>query len=495
MKKRIVVLGLLVLSVLSYGQDNPFLDRTYWRTNPSIQDITQKITEGHDISALNGSMFDAVSWALIEKTDNETIKYLLTKKGNEVNKLTHDGRTYIFWAAYKDNLEIMKYLVNNGAKMDHIDSHGYSVINFAAATGQLNEKLYDFCIAKGGKVTDTNNNGANALLLVAPFIKDFSLIEYFTSKGIDIKSTDNNGNGMFNYAAKTGNIKLLNFLIEKGLPYKNLSKDGSNAMVFASRGTRSVTNGLEVYQFLEKLGVEPNIVTKSGATPLHSISYRGKDADIFNYFISKGIDINQPDENGNTPFLNASLLNSLEIVKLLSNKITDFNQKDKDGRTALTNAIRRNSIEVVKFLVDSGSDINILDKKGNNLMYYVMSSYNPKKFEEFTCKVDYLTEKGLQITQIQNNGNSLFHLALDKKDIKLLGWVKKHEVDINLKNKDGLTALHQVAMTAKDDKMLKYLLSIGADKNIKTDFEESVYELASENELLQKNKIDIQFLK
>ena len=66
---------------------------------------------------------------------------------------------------------------------------------------------------------------------------------------------------------------------------------------------------------------------------------------------------------------------------------------------------------------------------------------------------------------------------------------------MNAKNQDGLTALHQAAMTAKDDKILKYLLSNGADKSIKTDFGESVYALAAENELLKKNNIDIQFLK
>jgi uncharacterized protein len=39
------------------------------------------------------------------------------------------------------------------------------------------------------------------------------------------------------------------------------------------------------------------------------------------------------------------------------------------------------------------------------------------------------------------------------------------------------------------------LISIGADKSITTDFEESVYDLASENELLTQRNIKIDFLK
>ena len=46
---------------------------------------------------------------------------------------------------------------------------------------------------------------------------------------------------------------------------------------------------------------------------------------------------------------------------------------------------------------------------------------------------------------------------------------------------------------AKDVKIIKYLMQMGADKNIKTDFDESIFDLASENELLKKYNIN--FLK
>ena len=176
MKSKILIVSLLftLISLATKAQDtNVFLDRDYWKNNPSIETIKADMAKGHSVSALNAFAFDAVSWALIEQTDNATITFLLQQDGNDVNKLTHDGRTYIFWAAYRDNLEMMEYLVNKGAKTDIIDSHGYSLLNFAAVTGQLNTKLYDFCIAKGANpAKEVNHDGANALLLVAPFLKD-----------------------------------------------------------------------------------------------------------------------------------------------------------------------------------------------------------------------------------------------------------------------------------------------------------------------------------
>lgn len=453
----------LLTAIAVAQKENIFLDREYWKSNPSIEDIEQKIKEGNDVSELNRHYFDAVSYALLEKVDNTTIKHLLTKKGNGVNKLTHDGRTYIFWAAYRDNLEMMEFLVDKGAKTDIIDSHGYTVTGFAAATGQQNTKLYDFCIAHGAKIKEEkNHDGANALLLVAPFIEDYSLIEYFVAKGLDLESKDDAGNGIFNYASKKGNIELMNYLIKKGVSYKSLNQEGGNAMIFASQATRGHANPLETFTFLEKLGIAPNVVTKNGLTPLHILASKSKDSDVLTYFIKKGIDINQKDDN---------------------------------GKTALTNAVERNSFDIVRFLVENGANVLIDDKKGNHLTHYLINSYNSKNSKEFNDKLNYLTEKGLKITQPQGNGNTLFHLALDKKDLGLLKKVHELGIDVNAKNKEGITALHKAAMTSKDEKILKYLISIGADKTLKTDFDESALDLALENELLKENNTALNFLK
>ena len=73
--------------------------------------------------------------------------------------------------------------------------------------------------------------------------------------------------------------------------------------------------------------------------------------------------------------------------------------------------------------------------------------------------------------------------------------MQQFDIDINAKNNEGLTTLHKAAMKASDAEVLKYLISIGADKSITTDFEETVYDLASENELLSQKNIVIDFLK
>ncbi|MDO5969275.1 ankyrin repeat domain-containing protein [Flavivirga aquimarina] len=484
---------ILIIAVNSFGQNtNVLLDRTFWKTSPSIEIIDQKIAEGHDETVLNSYGFDAVVYAILEKAPNATIKYLLSKKGNDVNKLTHDKRTYVFWAAYKNNLELMRYLIAQGARMGLKDSHNFSVLTFAAVAGITNLDIYDLCIENGIDIkSDLDEHGANALLLLMPHLKDFKLVNYFTKKGLHIDSKDNNGNGVFNYVAKAGNKVMLEKLIKKGISHTP-NDNGGNAMLLATQGSRRGYNTLAFFNYLETLGIDANIINKEGITPLHNLAYGNKDLKTFDYFLSKGVNANQVDNEGNTALINASGRNSLEVITKLTLNTKHINHVNNNGQSALTKAVN-NSPSVLKFLIKKGADVHVIDKKGNNLLYYLVQSFSTEKQEAFNQKLEILSNNGLDVKSIQKDGNTLFHLAVDSDNLELLKQANSLGIQVNNKNKNGLTALHLCAMKAKDTNSLKYLLSIGANKNIKTDFEESVYDLARENELLNKNNIN--FLK
>jgi ankyrin repeat protein len=445
-----------------FAQNNVLGERSYWKNNPSLDDVKQKIAEGHDASALNPYAFDPVTWAILENSPNETIEFLLKQKGNGVNKLTHDGRTYLFWAAYKDNLQLMQYLLKNGAKTTIVDTHGNSVINFAAATGQLNTKIYDLCIAHGMTITNQKNtrSGANPLLLIAPYTMDFKIINYFESKGLSIHSEDKDGNGIFNYAAKTGNIEMLNKLIAKGVAYKALNNVAGNAMIFASRGTRGVINTLAFYQYLEGLGIAPNVTTTSGLTPLHALAYRCEDQAIFEYFFRKGVAVNQAND---------------------------------DGNTLLSIAMAYNTPEMVAFLIDKGANLSVVDKKGNSLIGKLFYAYSDKNSNVFEKKLALLESMNIDVKKTQEKGNTLFHIAIEKNSDYLVQKAKKLGIDLNKRNNEGLTALHLAAMKTKNIALLEGLLKMGANKYVKTNFDESVFDLASENEQLTGKNIN--FLK
>ncbi|WP_149244133.1 ankyrin repeat domain-containing protein [Dyadobacter sp. 32] len=490
MKKLLVAISAF-LSFAVQAQQNVLLDQTFWKNAPDVATVKAEIEKGSNPAQLNGNMFDPVVMAINAGAPNPTIQYLLAQPGNSVDKLTHDGRIYLHWAAMRGNTEIMEYLVSKGAKGNFVDGHGATPINFAAGGGQQNTKVYDICLAHGADLKkDLNNDGANALLIAVASDKEMKLTNYFISKGLDLKSTDAAGNNAFAYAARTGKIEVLKTLLEKGVPAN------ANVILMAAQGSRGGANPIEVYQYLESLNLKPNVIGKNGENALHAIVRKPKQEEIIRYFLSKGVDVNKADEDGNTVFMNAAASNrDIATLELLLSRVKDINQVNSKGVSAMAMAVRGNSPEVIRFLADKGASVNMADKNGDNLAFYLVQSYQTQRAAEFDAKLKALQEKGFKVTEPAKNGNTLYHVAVAKNDISLVKRLESYQIDVNAKNKEGLTALHKAAMVSKDDSMMKYLLSIGAKKDIVTNFKETAFDLAGENESLSKNNVTVNFLK
>ena len=112
--KKTILMLLVIVGNAAWGQKtNRLLDRSFWKQRPTIQEIEQSIQEGNSPTEMTSANFDATVYAILEDNPLATVKYLLTQ-GNAVDKITHDGRTYLMWAAYKGNVEVMQYLVSQG---------------------------------------------------------------------------------------------------------------------------------------------------------------------------------------------------------------------------------------------------------------------------------------------------------------------------------------------------------------------------------------------
>jgi ankyrin repeat protein len=229
---------------------------------------------------------------------------------------------------------------------------------------------------------------------------------------------------------------------------------------------------------------------------------RPNQTELVTYFLGKVVNVNKANAEGNTAFMYAAAGKDAATVDLLLPKVQNINAVNAKGESALTMAVKSSSPEVVTLLLSKGADINIKDKDGFNLAYHLVQSYAvprpgaaPATSDEFGTKMALLQSKGLNFTAPQKDGSTLYHAAVTKNDLALLKRLEPLKLDVNAKNKEGITVLHKAAMLSKDDAILKYLLSIGAQKNIATEFEETAYSLAKENELLTKNKVSIDFLK
>jgi ankyrin repeat protein len=70
----------------------------------------------------------------IQNNENNVIKDFLK---NNIDIKDPEGRTALINAAFSNNLELLKWLIENNAKIDTQDNNGYTALHFACQEGNL----------------------------------------------------------------------------------------------------------------------------------------------------------------------------------------------------------------------------------------------------------------------------------------------------------------------------------------------------------------------
>ena len=106
--------------------------------------------------------------------------------------------------------------------------------------------------------------------------------------------------------------------------------------------------------------------------------------------LQRAVDVNQADEYGFNPIIEAAIANNLEIAKLLLDAGADPNLRDMTGGLALHWAVENDNPELCELLIKHGADVNAYSRGSEAPLVKALQVYFSKSAIVMSC-VDTLT--------------------------------------------------------------------------------------------------------
>ena len=433
------------------------------------------IDAGANVNATENRESGAPLHYAVLHNNNKEVVSLLISKGADVNLTDKYKQTPLHFVVDSPleklpvlDLDIIKLLVDNGAKFDVKDSDGYTALRYAALWGQTDTvKLFlskgadtsslhmaacagdlsrvKKIIAQGTKVDQKDEKGWTALFWAAS-AGQTEVDKFLIDNNADISANDGHGQSLLHQAALTNAVKLADLLIAKGADVNAKSTTarfygGTPLHLACGRGNK------EVAELLIDKGADIN--GKAGArgrTPISSAARYGR-KDMIELLISKGAEV-----NASNALLSAAGREYIELVKLWIAKGADVNAKDAQGSTALHEASSNGNQELAKILISAGADVNV----GDNLSRTPLDLAEKNRHTEI---IELLKKHG------GKKGTPTLLGAVDAGDIELVQSLISKGADVNVKNDRGETPLHLLKRGNRD--IAELLIAKGADVNAK----------------------------
>ncbi len=190
-----------------------------------IPTVTEKIStllgkvESQEVE-FNQAIDSARSKSLIGKTDlmiavalndEERVKKIMkSPESAQINKPDRQGKHAIHYAATVGNVNILKLLVEAGAKVNAVDGKRRSPLFFAVQSD--NNEAYDYLIEQGARANQQALGGVN-LAMVSAFRGNLRILQgLLTIHGVNKNSTDMKGKNVEHYAKKGGHKEVIEYL-------------------------------------------------------------------------------------------------------------------------------------------------------------------------------------------------------------------------------------------------------------------------------------------
>jgi ankyrin repeat protein len=301
------------------------------------------------------------------------------------------------------------------------------------------------------------------------------------SEGADIDAEDEDGHTPIMYAAYVGNIDVVRLLVESGADLERWGQ-GDNVLNRAAFGGQR-----EVFEYL---------------APLVSEEIRRS---IDEQELPQGELRNQRSDAAVEALIKAVLFKPIEMVQAAIEDGVNVNGIGSNGETALHYAANSGKNDIVRLLLESGADANIRDVddqiglgSGATPLYLAASNFlSSVAVETF----DLLFAAGADPNIPDDKGNTPLMKAVDVHSrffstVANAARLIKGGADLEMKNKDGNTAL-MIALKSDKDELVQLLREAGASgygvQEVALSKAISAGNVAAVRQLLSKGDMDLNY--
>lgn len=352
------------------------------------------------------------------KGDIETVKKWLAKEPLLLDYWTSHGRTMIWEASYKGKLEMVKFLVNQGADIEalgcHMTPHYVEIAPYCVAAKEKRDDVQDYLLSVGAKrdihtaaylgdirrineLLDKNPKLISKTLTIADWDREKK--EYRRTK--DPLSTP------LKYAIANSQVEATKLLIERGAQ----TKKNFDSLLKAVHWVENA----EIAKLILPLGLKQTGDLDKSCQDFETVLRAfGEDKDINEsdrgwpelVYICRGDRGGNPDE-----------------VKTLLKKGARVDAQNYKGKTALHCASRSGFIPAMKILIEAGADVDAMDHEGNTPIFDAISS-TIKRVERKVGAVELLIESGASLTKENKAGKTPHSVAQRSQNAKAQGILK-----------------------------------------------------------------------
>jgi ankyrin repeat protein/beta-lactamase regulating signal transducer with metallopeptidase domain len=252
---------------------------------------------------------------------------LLLARGADVNAGIPSGNTPLHRAIMSGDTEIAGLLLAKGADLSARE-HGYTPVALAMWKDQ--KEMVRFLMGKGAKFSEVH---------VAAYFDELDEVNQFLSDGGNVDARDPSGLTLIHSAICGGNRQIIESLIAKGANVNAQDSSGWAPLHMASAAGRE-----QITKLLLAGGANLGLCDKSGRTALHWAAMKNHKT-IVEMLLSKGSNVNArtgsiiaegEKDGGWTPLHQACAGGHKDVVEVLIDHGADIGARTENGDTALS---------------------------------------------------------------------------------------------------------------------------------------------------------------